>query len=91
MARVVITAQVEDVDEWENGFRTHGDLFRSQTMSASYFTVNDDDMVAIYVEPKDIDTFMDILESPETGEAMEFDGVIRETVQVFVLDREFHY
>ena len=33
MPRVVVTAQVEDLVKWEEGFRTHGDLFRSQTVS----------------------------------------------------------
>ncbi len=33
MPRIVITAQVEDLVKWEEGFRTHGDLFRSQTVS----------------------------------------------------------
>ena len=31
MPKVVITAQVEDAVKWEEGFRTHGELFRSQT------------------------------------------------------------
>ncbi len=29
MPRLVVTAEVEDVAKWEEGFRTHGDLFRS--------------------------------------------------------------
>ncbi len=33
MPRVVVTAQVEELVKWEEGFRTHGDLFRSQTVS----------------------------------------------------------
>jgi hypothetical protein len=89
MAQVVLTAQVEDGEEWEAGFRTHGDLFRAQTIPVMHFTVNEDNMVAIYCEPSDLDAFMEVLESPATADAMEFDGVIRETVQVFVLDREF--
>ena len=31
MAKVIVTAEVEDAAKWEEGFRTHGDLFRSQT------------------------------------------------------------
>jgi hypothetical protein len=30
MPRVIITAQVEDAANWEQGFRTHGELFRSE-------------------------------------------------------------
>jgi hypothetical protein len=32
---------------------------------------------------------MEILESPATAEAMEADGVKRETVKVYVMDKEF--
>jgi hypothetical protein len=32
---------------------------------------------------------MKIIDSPSTAEAMAFDGVKRETVKVFVLDKEF--
>ena len=35
MARIVVTANVEDLVKWEEGFRKHGDLFRSQTVSGS--------------------------------------------------------
>jgi hypothetical protein len=34
---------------------------------------------------------MEILESPATADAMGNDGVIRETVKVYVLDKEFVY
>ncbi len=33
MPKVVVTAQVEDPAKWEEGFGTHGDLFRSQTIT----------------------------------------------------------
>ena len=33
MAKVIITADVEDSAKWEEGFRTHVDLFRSMTVS----------------------------------------------------------
>ena len=75
---------------WEEGFRTHGDLFRSQTVTKSInFATIEGNEVAICIEPDDLDTFMQILDSPATAEAMEFDGVKRETVKVFVLDKEF--
>lgn len=89
MARVVLTAQVDNAEEWEAGFRTHGELFRSQTVSVMHFTVNEDNVAALYCEPSDLGKFMEVLESPATAEAMAHDGVNRESVQVFVLDREF--
>lgn len=90
MPKVVVTAQVEDPLKWERGFRTHGDLFRSQSVTKPIsFATIEGNQVAICAEPDDLDTFMKILDSPATAEAMAFDGVKRETVKVFALDKEF--
>lgn len=91
MPRIVMTAEVEDATKWEEGFRTHGELLRSMSSTVTHFTMTDDNRVALYAEPTDIDLFIRVLESPATAEAMEFDGVKRDTVQFFVLDREFRY
>lgn len=90
MPKVVITAQVEDAAKWEEGFRTHGDLFRRQTISNPIgFSIVEGNQVMCCFEPEDLDTYMDLLNSQETAEAMEYDGINRETVKVYVLDREF--
>ena len=90
MPRVIITAQVEDLAKWEEGFRTHGDLFRRQTITRPIgIGFGEGNEVALCLEPENLTTFMEILESPATAEAMAYDGVIRETVRVFVLDKEF--
>ncbi len=89
MTKIVVTAQVEDSVKWEEGFRTHGDLFRSQTVSRVDFATTDENEVAVCLEPEDFDKFMEIFESPATEEAMAADGVKRETVKVYVLDKEF--
>ena len=91
MARVVITAEVEDGARWEAGFRTHGDLLGTMAQSVTHFSVSDDNHVALYSEPTDLDAYMAVIESPDTAAAMEMDGVKRETVKVHVLDREFRY
>ncbi len=90
MPKIVVTAQVEDPVKWEEGFRTHGDLFKSQTVTRpiNIATIEGNE-VAVCFEPDDLDTFLKILDSPATAEAMEFDGVKRETVKVFVLDKQF--
>ena len=88
MPSIIVTAQVEDAANWEEGFRTHGDLFREQTTTAVNFTVTNDNEVAIHFEADNLDKYMELLDSPATAEAMEFDGVKRETVKVFVLDKE---
>ncbi len=89
MPKVVVTAQVEDLVKWEKGFRARGDLFRSQTVTKpiSLATI-EGNQVAVCFEPDNLDTFMKILDSPATAEAMVIDGVKRETVKVFVLDKE---
>ena len=91
MPRVVITAQVEDSTKWEEGFRTHGALFKNQTINKPiHFLATPQNEVVCLFEPDDLDKYMEILDSPATAEAMAFDGVKRETVRTFVLDKEFN-
>lgn len=90
MPKVIVTAQVKDPTKWEKGFRTHGDLFRSQTVNTPInFATIDGNQVAVCLEPSDLTKFMEIMDSPATTDAMDVDGVKRETVKVFVLDKEF--
>ncbi len=89
MTKIIVTAEVEDSARWEAGFRTHGDLFRSQTVSRVDFATGEGNEVAVCFEPADFDKFMELFESPATAEAMEADGVKRETVKVYVMDKEF--
>ena len=92
MPKVVITAQVEDLVKWEKGFRTHGNLFRSQTVTTPIdFATIAGNEVAVCAEPDDLATFMKIMDSPAVAEAMAFDGVKRETVKMFVLDKQFKF
>ena len=86
MAKVIVTAEVQDGAKWREGFRTHGDLFKEQTVTSIHYGVTDDNVVSIIAEVDDLDTYFRILESPATAEAMEFDGVKRDTVKVVVLD-----
>jgi hypothetical protein len=90
MPKVVVTAQIEDPVKWEEGFRTHGELFRRQTVSKPIeFSILEGNRVACCFEPEDLDTYLELLDSSETAEAMAFDGIDRDTVQVYVLDQEF--
>jgi hypothetical protein len=94
MTKVVVTAQVENVEAWEQAFRSHGELFRSQAQTAAspyiYGTMGENE-VAVCADVTDIDTYMKLMESPEQIEAMKKDGVRQETVKVFVLDKEFNF
>lgn len=89
MARIIVTAQVEDAAKWEEAFRTRGELFREQTVRAVHFTVGDDNEAALVFECDNLDKYLEILNSEVTEEAMKVDGVKRETVKIFVLDKEF--
>lgn len=91
MPRVIVTARVKDAAKWEAGFRTHGALLRSMTSTVTYYTMSEGNEVALYAEPADLDKYFEVLESEATAQAMAFDGVIRESVKIFVLEKEFRY
>jgi hypothetical protein len=91
MAKVVITCRIENAEEWEQKFRTHGSLLASMSQHVTHIGFSDDNHVAVYSEPEDLAKYLEVLESNETKEAMAMDGVDRESVRVFVLDREFQY
>ena len=89
MTKVVITAQVEDLVKWEEGFRSHADLFRRQTVSKPIsIGIAEGNEVSLIFEPSDLGTFMKLLESDGPA-AMANDGVKRETVKMYVMDKEF--
>ena len=89
MTKVIITADVEDSAKWETGFRSHSDMFRGMSLSkAVQFSANDKNEVAICFEPDDLGLYLKSLDSQETADAMAHDGVKRETVKIFVLDKE---
>ena len=87
MRKIVITAEVENGAEWEPKFRTHADLFKEQTaISPVSFAVEGND-VAIQFNVEDLDTFMRIFDSQATADAMDMDGVKKETARVYLLDK----
>ena len=91
MPRIILTAQVENSAQWEDKFRTHGALLSSMGTSVTHFATNGDNEVVLYAEPQDLDRWFAVLKSPDTAAAMAMDGVKKETVKVFVLDKEFRY
>lgn len=88
MPKVLITAQVNDPVKWEAGFRTHGDTFQTYTIHTPISFTLAGNEVAICMEPDDLDAFNRAMKSQETADAMDFDGVKRDTVKVYVLDKE---
>jgi hypothetical protein len=88
MPRVLITAEVDDLDKWEKGFRTHGDLFKQMGVSSMEFGTSEGNRVAVCSETTSLDAYMKVFNSPATAAAMAVDGVKRETVKMFILDKE---
>jgi len=88
MPRVLITAEVDDLERWEAGFRTHGDLFRQMGVSSMEFGTGDGNRVAVCGETTDLDAYLKVFNSPATATAMAGDGVKRATVKMFILDKE---
>jgi hypothetical protein len=88
MAKVVMTAQVQDGVKWEASFRTHADIFKTYGLRAPVeFTVSGND-VALCMEPADAQAFVQTISEPQTVEAMKADGVKRETVKMYVLEKK---
>jgi hypothetical protein len=87
MPKVILTAQVEDAAKWEAGFKTHGVVFQSYGLQAPVEYVVNGKEIAILMQPKDLDAFKKAMETKETADAMAFDGVKRDTVKMFVLDK----
>src|ERR1700688_200983 len=79
MPMIIVTAQVQDPVKWEAGFRTHGDLFRKYTLSSPVNFAITGYEVTICIEPENLTSFKQAMESQATVEAMTFDGVKRET------------
>ena len=61
------------------------------TGTSSHYAFTDGNHVAVYTEVEDKAKFLEVLESEATAEAMSVDGVKRDTVKVFVFDKEFKY
>ena len=91
MGRFVAVFRVEDLETWEAGFRTHGDLFRSQSTASpvNYAVSEEDNTVVLNGEFADLEHFLSALEQPDAGEAMKDDGIVEGSFRLFVLDRRF--
>ncbi len=90
MPSVICTVQVEDAAKFEQGFRTHAELFKSMTINKPiHFNVTSENVVVIHFEPDDLDKYMEVMDSRATEEAMKVDGVNRDTVKIVPLDKEF--
>jgi hypothetical protein len=87
MARIIVTADVEDGAAWDAKFRTRGELMKRAGLRAVHYTVTDNRLVS-YVEPEDAEAYLKFMGSSAVADAMREDGIKRETVRIYVLDRE---
>ena len=67
--------------------RTDSDLFREMAMSRMEYATQGN-RIAVSAETTNLDAYMKVFNSPATADAMAFDGIKRETAQMFVLDKE---
>jgi len=90
MAMIAVIAKCKDQAKWEAGFRTHSEFFRTAygISKPVNYGMGDDNYVGACFETADVARFMSAVASPETSEAMESDGLLRDTVKVFVFDKE---
>jgi hypothetical protein len=86
MTKVVVKAEVLDVERWKRGFVTHSDLFLSQAITVAYWGAGEGNKVAACFETTDLNAFMAVMESPDTAEAMSSDGIVEGSVEIFVLE-----
>lgn len=90
MAKVIVTAQVQDGVKWEKSFRTHVDLFKSYNPRGPVEFAVAGNEVAVCVEPEDVKTMVQSLQEQATIDAMTADGVKRDTVKVHILDKSLN-
>ena len=88
MHRVVITGQAKDSQKWLEKFPARAHLSKKGTSRATHYTINDDNRFAIYHEVEDLDTYFEVLKSSATADSMAEDGVVPDSVNVFVLDKQ---
>jgi len=91
MTRIVFTAKVKDVVKWEEGYREHGPMLREKlgVTKPIHFTTNaETNEICIQGEPDNLERYLEIVQTPELAEAMEKNGVLRETVKLYILDKQ---
>tara|TARA_B100001093_G_C26139988_1_gene722901 strand:+ start:36 stop:308 length:273 start_codon:yes stop_codon:yes gene_type:complete len=85
---IAVRAEVEDVEIWRQGFKTHGELFKRQGVSIAYMGSTHGNTVISVFDTDDVDEFMKIFNDSATAEAMANDKITG-GVELFVLDESF--
>ena len=90
MTRIVVAAIAKDVVKWEEGYRSHAPMLRELmgvTKRVQFTTHAETNEICINAEPDDLEHYLGMAQSPEIAEAMEKNGVIRDTVKFYILDK----
>ena len=84
MPTLVIIHEVDDVEHWLSSPK-RDEVFGPLGITVRTFVdPGQSRRVGLIVQVPDMETFQRIMESPETAEAMKFDGVRPETILILV-------
>lgn len=83
--QVIVTHDVDDVEHWFNSPK-RAEFFSGRGMTVTPFLDPDGDgsTCAVLIEAPDMETLQAALATDEAGQAMEYDGVRPDTIQMFV-------
>ena len=91
MTRIVLTAKVKDAVQWEAGYREHAPMLREilgVTKTIHFTTDEETNEICIQGEPDDLEKYLEMVQTPEMAEAMEKNGVLRDTVKLYILNKQ---
>ena len=91
MSRIVITAKVKDAVKWEAGYREHAPMLKEKlgvTQPIHFTTNTETNEICILGEPDNLEKYLEVIQTPEMVEAMEKNGVLRDTVKLYILDKQ---
>ena len=63
-------------------------FFKQNNITLIHYTITSNNDVVMYSETDDVDAYERFVQSSATAQAMEEDGVERDTVKVYRLDKE---
>jgi len=83
MKTIVVTHEVDDVDHWLASPKRR-EVFGPLGITVRVFTSPDNpSRVGLVVETPSLEVFQEAMATPEAAEAMKFDGVRPETLQLY--------
>jgi hypothetical protein len=84
MRTIMIFCEVDDIDRWLTSPKRR-EVFGPLGMTARTFVdLEQSNRVGLIVEAASMELFQEAMGSPAAGEAMTYDGVRPDTVQVFI-------